>query len=627
MQELLPTVNKAQMPCAVVRTGCLRGELTAANLPQYVDNFRTEFALRKDIPQVRRELGQYFTPISVAQQMAQFVGALPAKTSILDPGAGTGMLTAAVVSRILRSRPRTVKEIEVVAYEVDPRVGAYLRRTLRMCAALCERHGISFNSTVHFTDFVLAASELARPQRRHDLAILNPPYRKIDSASEQCAMLRKHGLPHNNLYAAFMMLAALSLKHGGRLVSITPRSFCNGPYFRRFRQALLAQMAISDIHIYHSRKEAFGADEVLQENIILGASKGRKRVPVKVLSSEGPGDEDIVIQTLDGNELVDMQDQNLVLRIPKDRNERLLNTVIGNQKCTLQDLDVDVSTGRVVEFRARELLRRRHDADSVPLLLPANARNGYISWPLERQRKPGAIAANGQSETLLVPNACYVLVKRFSAKEQSRRLSAAVLDPKKLQFDRVGIENHLNYMHRNNGGLPLNLAKGLAAYLNSSIADGYFRLFSGHTQVNASDLRNMKYPDLDTLLAFGKSVGDTFPDQERLDQIVAKGTGHGRGSHAIIARRQDQSGFVHSEGYWRAATAAKPALRPDLACPGRHQAGRQLDAGKSAFARNNRNDGVLCRALWRDLQAKHARNCAPRDDTSVLANGFGHPQS
>ena len=70
----------------------------------------------------------------------------------------------------------------------------------------------------------------------------------------------------------------------------------------------------------------------------------------------------------------------------------------------------------------------------------------------------------------------------------------------------VGFENHLNYFHENGRGLELNLAKGLAAFLNCSSLDRYFRLFSGHTQVNASDLRRMRYPNRDELEATGSRI-------------------------------------------------------------------------------------------------------------------------
>ena len=101
------------------------------------------------------------------------------------------------------------------------------------------------------------------------------------------------------------------------------------------------------------------------------------------------------------------------------------------------------------------------------------------------------------------------------------------MNPSTLSYSEIGIENHLNYLHMNGSGLPLDLAKGLAIYLNSSFADQYFRLFSGHTQVNASDLRSMKYPNSDALVRFGKGIDDTLPSQERIDSMVAKELGMG----------------------------------------------------------------------------------------------------
>jgi hypothetical protein len=41
------------------------------------------------------------------------------------------------------------------------------------------------------------------------------------------------------------------------------------------------------------------------------------------------------------------------------------------------------------------------------------------------------------------------------------------------------------------------------SYLNSSFVDNFFRQFSGHTQVNASDLRKIPYPSLEFLSEMG----------------------------------------------------------------------------------------------------------------------------
>ena len=68
----------------------------------------------------------------------------------------------------------------------------------------------------------------------------------------------------------------------------------------------------------------------------------------------------------------------------------------------------------------------------------------------------------------------------------------------------VAFENHLNVFHNQKHGIQENLARGLTVYLNSSIVDETFRRFSGHTQVNATDLRLIKYPNRDILFSLGK---------------------------------------------------------------------------------------------------------------------------
>lgn len=97
------------------------------------------------------------------------------------------------------------------------------------------------------------------------------------------------------------------------------------------------------------------------------------------------------------------------------------------------------------------------------------------------------------------------MVRRFSSKEEKRRIVAGVVDPDAFNNPpALGFENHLNLFHENKRGLPQALARGLAAFLNSTAVDEYFRCFSGHTQVNATDLRRIKYPSRNALIELGK---------------------------------------------------------------------------------------------------------------------------
>ena len=154
-------------------------------------------------------------------------------------------------------------------------------------------------------------------------------------------------------------------------------------------------------------------------------------------------------------------------------------------------------------------------------------RDGFVEWPNSRTRKPNALALGSRAEDLLVPEGYYVLTKRFSAKEERRRVVAAVYDPTRVAAARVAFENHLNYYHVRGSGLPVTVAKGLAAFLNSTFVDAYFRQFSGHTQVNAADLRSLRYPGWNSLVALGRRIGESFPTQGELDRLVEEAMSRG----------------------------------------------------------------------------------------------------
>ncbi len=81
-----------------------------------------------------------------------------------------------------------------------------------------------------------------------------------------------------------------------------------------------------------------------------------------------------------------------------------------------------------------------------------------------------------------------------------------MLDPSVVTSPVVGLENHLNYFHKAGSGLEAEVAYGLMAFLNSSPIDLYFRQFNGHTQVNATDLRSLRFPSLATLRRLGVAM-------------------------------------------------------------------------------------------------------------------------
>lgn len=476
----------------------------------------------------RGEIGQFLTPVAIAKFMSSMFESGPQRLTILDPGAGAGVLFATCVETLI-SRVERPQSIEVVAYETDSAILPYLEDTLRNCQLLCESKNIEFHGTIKDEDFISAAlaevegSLFLAPGKRFTHAILNPPYKKINSQTAMSRKLYLSGIEVTNLYAVFVWLSMSLLEQGGQMVAITPRSFCNGPYFKKFRSAFLRMMSLKGVHVFESRKKAFGDDNVLQENIIYHAMRGfQKPTSVLISFSEGLDFDRASTLVVPYSQVVHPGDRDMFIRLDIKKADIAPSEQMKCFTSSLNKLGLNVSTGRVVDFRAREHLRQSPQQGDVPLIYPCHFANGFIDWPAESGKKPNAIATNAATSSLLVEAGFYVLTKRFSSKEQQRRIMAAVYDPARINASYVGFENHLNYFHQNSRGLPADLAKGLALYLNSTIVDEYFRLFSGHTQVNATDLRKMPYPTREQLTRLGATIGESMPDQATIDFLIEK---------------------------------------------------------------------------------------------------------
>lgn len=497
------------------------------NLLDRVDFLRLD-AARKQNASRKAELGQFFTPALVSRFMTSLLIAQSPSLHILDAGAGVGSLFAACVAEIC-TRENRPEYISVTAYEIDEALIEYLQEALYACQSTCERAGITFTGEVIQQDFITAGVELlqntlfstqnAKPN--FNCAILNPPYKKIQMQSRERRLLQRVGIESSNLYAGFLALATQLLDVSGELIAITPRSFCNGPYFKNFRERFLQNMSLRHLHVFDSRKQAFNDDDVLQENLICHAIKDvEKPERVIISSSTGPNDEFVLVHEVAYSQVVHPHDPQSFIRIIQDQANESIVQHMANFATSLSDLGITVSTGRVVDFRALDFLQAEYETGTIPLLFPTHISYGSIEWPKPGSKKPNALLDAEQTKVLQVPNGYYVLVKRFTAKEEKRRIVAALYDPVDMPGSHVGFENHLNYYHQNGKGLDPTLARGLVAYLNSTLVDDFFRQFNGHTQVNATDLRNIKYPMLSQLEALGKKIPPQFPEQSNIDKLV-----------------------------------------------------------------------------------------------------------
>ena len=488
-----------------------------------VDEIRTQANNLLD-ENTRGQKGQFMTPAAATCILSGMFRNLNGELNVLDAGAGVGSLTTSLVERALRDFQPT--SINANAWELEDVLVENLNRSFALCQEASDDSQVAWNSQVNQVDFIQHAVDILKARAacketvRYNKAILNPPYLKVAATSKERKNLRNVGVETGNLYSCFVSLALMLLEDGGELVAITPRSFCNGPYFNDFRRFLLDGNNLNKLHIFESRTKAFKADKVLQENVIFHIVKGEAQGQVQITSSTCTNDPAPSSRIAEFNEVVNPNNPDRFIHIITNDEQAEIATNIGNMPCSLEDLGINASTGKVVDFRTRQNLRQEPEEGSVPLIFPVHFTDGGIEWPQKNIKKPNALVRNEETEKQLVPNGHYVLTKRLSAKEESRRIVAALYTPDIANGDKVGFENKTNYFHANGKPLEHDFAKGLWTYLNSSIVDQYFRQFNGHTQVNATDLRVLRYPTAETLVQLGQDAQDY--DQQHIDRLIAQ---------------------------------------------------------------------------------------------------------
>lgn len=415
------------------------------------------------------DLGQHFTPIAVAQLAAAMFSPADEPRRCLDLGLGSGMLSICLSDKL------PIKEL--VGVELDE----YM--------ATVARDALSFlGDAVAVIEGDALAVELGGG---FDAAILNPPYRKMSAADPRMANMP---VRTPNLYAAFMCRAVQALRPGGEVVAIIPRSWMNGRYFTAFRKWLYDQCSIDRIHVFDERKGLFRETDVLQEIMLVKCTKGGANDTVVVSTSVTQDHAFSALHTYSFGQLVDDPASGSPMRIAPASQQVASMGHLG-------DLGLRASTGKVVDFRLRDRLSFSEPENGSPLLYPCNLRSGSTAHPIAGKKPQWLKGGPEEIGKWLIPPGCYVLVKRFSAKEEARRVVASVLDTP----EPLAVENHLNVIHAGTSRCvrPMDrcLAEAVAAWLNTPYIDDTFRAVSGSTQVNAGDLNTLPVPSRHALLA------------------------------------------------------------------------------------------------------------------------------
>lgn len=453
----------------------------------------------------RKKKGQFFTSRECALFMAGMfdLNSAQNEVSILDPGAGSGILSAALIERM--HYVKSISKINIVLYENDDHILNLLKANtdfvcknsdIEICYEIIEDNYIlsqsdKYNCTLHAPTNVL----------KFDYIIGNPPYKKIGCNAPEARAMHDicYGAP--NLYFLFAEMSLLNLKENGELVYILPRSWTSGIYFKKFRRKFLNECVLECIHYFENRSTVFDSEDILQEIMILKARKTQNNKFISISTSNGSCDlSKAHIFKAKYNDIIYGDDKYVYLA--KDEKEIKLLNLVRKFKNTLSDIGLKMKTGPVVDFRNKNRIHATEEQGDVPLFCACHIKNGEIQFPCGNKKE----YLTQSSTNLLLQNSNYLFVKRFTTKEEKKRLQCAVFlskDFEKYKF--ISADNKINYICgiRN---MSECVVYGLYVLFNSTIYDSYYRMLNGTTQVNATEINDIPVPCLRKIEEMGKAI-------------------------------------------------------------------------------------------------------------------------
>lgn len=455
----------------------------------------------------RKKYGQFFTSMETARFMVGLykIDEKKSKVSVLDAGAGSGILSCAFIERL--ETIDSIQKIELTCYENDNNVLPLLKQNLEYCKKKI-RKKIDINIIEdnyilsQYLDFNHMIGGNDNP-RKYDFVIGNPPYMKIPkNAPEATAMPEVcYGTP--NLYFIFASMGLFNLCEDGEMVYIIPRSWTSGAYFKRFREYFLTVGKLEHIHLFVSRSKVFEKESVLQETIIIKVRKTKKTPETVIITSSKSNSDFGEITSLTVPYGLVVAGKDYYVYLVTDENEVEVLRKLHKFDKTLPAIGVKMKTGLTVDFRNREILRDEEEDGAIPLFYSQHIKQGKVEFPIKKEHEYVVTEQKG----LMQDNKNYLFVKRFTAKEEPRRLQCGVYLAKRFpQYKKISTQNKINFVDGVLTEMSECLVYGLYVLFNSTLYDEYYRILNGSTQVNSTEINAMPVPDLEAIQEMGRKL-------------------------------------------------------------------------------------------------------------------------
>lgn len=445
-------------------------------------------------------LGRIFTKKDTARLMAQMFNLRTGRgaCTILDPGAGTGILAAALVERICRQMPGC-EQIFLTCYENNPEFVPMLRDNLERIRKKCRHdYHVKLFATVYEENYIVEAKDhytvtfTDTAEDTFDYIICRPPtgfFEKSSGEAQSAGGVTQLKVPAEHL---FLKTALRHLEPGGQLVIMLPTAVATSPSAAPLRREIFAQLSLCGVHLFIGNRKNPSRAVPLKKEMILAFGRVPKPDSICIGVSDDAG-------TPEGTQRLAPLPYDFVvhadgtLTLPKSTEDAQIVRYISDFPETLESLGLKMYIGRVLDARCEGLLFSEPVKGAVPLIRAACLKGGGVEFPQPVRRQ--YIAA--VKPALIQQNKNMIFIKRVPAKGDDRFVNASIYLASQLPAYRfVSTHNKILYIDTAERGAEMcaRLIFGLFALLQSTIYDRYISIISKSKQISAKEMRTLPLP-------------------------------------------------------------------------------------------------------------------------------------
>lgn len=447
-------------------------------------------------------LGRLFTKKNTARLMAELIELDPAKAAytVLDPGAGTGILSAAIIEHICKNAP-ACKQIFLTCYENNPIFLPMLEDNLERIRKKCRHdYDVRLFVTVYEENYLVDVKNhytvtfFDTVEDKFDIIICSPPEDLVEKGSAEA--IAAGGVSMLKVSSAFLFakVAGAHLEADGQMAIMLPTTFATAQSLANIRRELAGELSLRKIHLFVGKLKNTKRAVPLRKRLILAyrKSEDKKEILISTSGENPPADKITALAPLPYDFIVDKDSGELTL--PKSAEETKIVKYIGSFPETLSSMGLEIHTGIVVDSKCKGIIYDNDTPGAIPLIRLGHIKRSRVLFPSPEVKGQYLMPVTA---SIFQKNKNLLLIKRVPARSDERFLNCAIYFAAQRPANQyITTHNKLNYIDTKDPKeeISARLAFGLFALFNSTIYDRYISIISKSKQINAKEMRALRLP-------------------------------------------------------------------------------------------------------------------------------------